>query len=185
MREIEQLERIFNATRAAWKRIKTAQTRMWSDWMAVGEGLQEGQRWAMNKAGTNSPDGPGYRAAINEWLIRYGLVDMDKSDRSKLLQLMENRAAVEEWRATLTDYERRNLNNPTLVYRKWSAANRVRARRPRNGAVSITQHNRAQERIRELEETAEHTDSLRSLLRRVLEEATMSDDLRRAVEAVV
>ena len=53
-------------------------------------------------------------------------VILDKSDRAKLLQLMEERPAVEEWRATLTDYDRRNLNNPTIVWRKWTAATRER-----------------------------------------------------------
>jgi hypothetical protein len=37
---------------------------------------------------------------------------------------MEERPAVEEWRATLTDYERRNLNNPTIAWRNWTAATR-------------------------------------------------------------
>src|ERR1700760_2271005 len=103
---------------SAWKRIKTAQSRMWADWMAVGEGLWEGRRWSMRTAGTNSPEGRGYVVAFAEWLQRYRLDDMDKSDRAKLLQLMEERGSVEEWRSTLTDYERRNLNNPTLVWRK-------------------------------------------------------------------
>jgi hypothetical protein len=39
---------------------------------------------------------------------------MDKSDRAKLLQLMEERPAVEEWRAGLPEYERRSLNHPIV-----------------------------------------------------------------------
>jgi hypothetical protein len=70
--------------------------------------------------------------------------DMDKSDRAKLLQLMEERPAVEEWRATLTDYERRNLNNPTIAWRKWTAATRVKKPKPRTAGVSATEHGRAQ-----------------------------------------
>jgi hypothetical protein len=86
--------------------------------MTIGEGLLEGRRWAMQQAGTNRPEGKGYVVAYAEWLKRYRVDDMDKSDRAKLLQLMEERPAVEEWRATLTDYERRNLNNPTIAWRK-------------------------------------------------------------------
>ena len=111
--EGEKLEQIGKAMMLAWGRIKKAQARMWGDWMTIGEGLLEGRRWAMQMAGTNKPEGRGYVTAYAEWLKRYRVDDMDKSKRAKLLQLMEERPGVEEWRATLTDYERRNLNNPT------------------------------------------------------------------------
>ena len=63
--------------RAAWLQIKKAQTRMWSQWMTVGEGLMEGRRWAMAQAGVNRPEGKGYNTALSEWLTRYGVSDMD------------------------------------------------------------------------------------------------------------
>jgi hypothetical protein len=47
---------------------------------------------------------------------------------------MEERLAVEEWRNTLPDYERRNLNNPIVVWRKWTAATRVKKPKPRLAA---------------------------------------------------
>ena len=113
----------------------------------------------MQIASTNRPEGKGYVTAFGEWLTRYRVDDMDKSDRAKLLQLMEERPAVEEWRATLTDYERRNLNNPIVVWRKWTAATRVRKPKSRMASVSGGEHGRAQEmigqqqaRISELEE---------------------------------
>src|SRR5262245_30822356 len=112
----------------------------------------------MQMAGANRPEGKGYVIAFAEWLKRYRVDDMDKSDRAKLLQLMEERPAVEEWRATLTDYERRNLNNPVIVWRKWTAATRVKKPKPR-AAVPATELGRArviieqqQARITELEE---------------------------------
>jgi len=40
----------------------------------------------------------GYVTAFGEWLKRYRVDDMGKSDRAKLLQLTEERPAVEEWR---------------------------------------------------------------------------------------
>jgi len=145
--------------RAAWLQIKKAQTRMWSQWMTVGEGLMEGRRWAMAQAGVNRPEGKGYNTALSEWLTRYGVSDMDASDRAKLLQLMEERLAIEEWRATLTDHERRTLNNPTLVWRKWNAMTKEKKRRPRTASFSAAEMGRAratveqqQERIAELEE---------------------------------
>jgi hypothetical protein len=147
----ENLERIGHAMMQAWQRVKKAQTRMWGDWMTIGEGLLEGRRWAMQVAGTNKPEGKGYVLAFNEWLKRYRVDDMDKSDRAKLLQLMEERPAVEEWRATLTDYERRNLNNPIVVWRKWSAATRVTKPKHRTAGVSGSEHGRAQATIEQLQ----------------------------------
>ena len=159
MSERENLEEIGKAMMQAWRRIKNAQARMWGDWMTIGEGLLEGRRWAMQMACTNKPEGKGYVTAYAEWLKRFKVDDMDKSDRAKLLQLMEERPGVEEWRASLPNYERRNLNNPTIAWRKWTAATRVKKLKPRSAGTSATEHGRAlamieqqQARIEELEE---------------------------------
>ena len=149
--ESENLEHIGHAMMLAWTRVKKAQARMWGEWMTIGEGLLEGRRWAMNRAGTNRPEGKGFVMAYSEWLKRYKVDDMDKSDRAKLLQLMEERPGVEEWRATLTDYDRRNLNNPTIVWRKWTAATRVKKPKSRTEGVSATEHGRARTMIEQLQ----------------------------------
>jgi hypothetical protein len=151
MKEGEKLEEIGKAMMQAWGRIKKAQARIWGDWMTIGEGLLEGRRWAMQQAGTNRPEGKGYVLNYGEWLKRYRVDDMDKSDRAKLLQLMEERPAVEEWRASLTDHERRNLNNPIIAWRKWTAATRVKKPKPRSAGVSATEHGRAQANIERLQ----------------------------------
>src|SRR5262245_20518112 len=151
MDENDKLDQIGRAMQAAWTRVKKAQSRMWGDWMIIGDGLLEGRRWAMQKAGTNKPEGKGYVIAFGEWLTRYKVDDMDKSDRAKLLQLMEERPAVEEWRVTLTDHERRNLNNPIIVWRKWTAATRVKKPRSRTAAVPASEHDRAQAIIEQLQ----------------------------------
>ena len=150
MSNVERLEDIGHAMMLAWGRIKKAQARMWGDWMTIGEGLLEGRRWAMQRAGTNRPEGRGYVVAFGEWLKRYRVDDMDKSDRAKLLQLMEERPGVEEWRSTLTDYERRNLNNPTIAWRKWTAATRVAKPKPRTAGISLSEHGRARATIDQL-----------------------------------
>src|SRR5262252_357095 len=99
------------AMQAAWGRVKKSEARLWGDWMIIGDGLMEGRAWAMRQAGTNVPEGKGYIMAYNEWLKRWHVEDIDKSVRAKLLNIMEERAAVEEWRATLTVPDRRRLNN--------------------------------------------------------------------------
>ena len=190
----DKLEQIGKAMMAAWSRIKKSQARMWGDWMTIGEGLLEGRRWAMQMAGTNKPEGKGYVMAYSEWLKRYKVDDMDKSDRAKLLQLMEERPAVEEWRATLTDYERRNLNNPTIAWRKWTAATRVKKPKPRTAGVSATEHGRAQvtieqqqARVKELEEELtsdkariNELEAENAKLRRKLGQAMPDKPVRRA-----
>jgi hypothetical protein len=158
MDDSDNMDRIGRAMMAAWSRVKKAETRMWGEWMTIGEGLMEGRRWAMHQAGTNKPEGKGFVMAYSEWLHRYKVDDMDKSDRAKLLQLMEERPAVEEWRMTLTDPERRRLNNPIIVWRKWTAATRVKKPKPRTAGVSGTEHGRAQHIIEQLQARIEELE---------------------------
>jgi hypothetical protein len=156
MKDIERADQIGRTTQAAWARVKKAQTRLWSDWMIVGDGLLEGRRWAMQQADTNKPEGKGYVMAFNEWLKRYKLADMHKADRAKLLQLMEERMEVEEWRNSLPVHEQRSLNNPTGVWRRYTAATRVKPARPKPSAKEMTRARvtigQQQARIVELED---------------------------------
>ena len=166
----DNLERIGHNMMLAWARIKKAQARMWGDWMTNGEGLMEGRRWAMQMASTNRPEGKGYVTAFGKWLKRYRVDDMDKSDRAKLLQLMEERPAVEEWRATLPDYERRSLNNPIIVWRKWTVATRVNKPKQRTAGVSASEHGRAQAMIGQLQaRIAELEEELAAARERIAE----------------
>ena len=174
----ENLERIGHAMMLAWSRVKKANARMWSDWMVIGDGLLEGRRWAMQIAGTNRPEGKGYVINFAEWLKRYKIDDMHKADRAKLLQLMEERPAIEEWRANLPDYERRNLNNPTIVWRKWTADTREKKPKSRTAAVSGTEHGRARAMIEQLQaRTAELEEEHSAALARIaeLEESAARD----------
>ena len=129
-----------------WGRVKRAQAGMWSEWMIIGEGLLAGRHWAMRQAKVNRPEGRGYCLALSEWLERWKVHDMDNSDRAKLLQLMEERPAVEEWRASLTPHERRNLNNPTIVWRKWKALGRARQSKSPTGVLPASRQSTRRER---------------------------------------
>jgi hypothetical protein len=151
MDERDNLENVGHAMMLAWARVKKARARMWGEWMTIGEGLLAGRHWAMRQAEANKPEGKGYVIAFAEWLKRFKVNDMDKSDRAKLLQIMEERPAIEEWRAELKPHERLQLNNPTLVWRKWTADTRVKKPKPRTAAVSAKEHGRAQAMIDELQ----------------------------------
>ena len=124
----DESDRIVRQGTAAWRRIKKEKS--WNDWMAVGDALHVGRTFAMNDAGTNAPIGKGYNLAFNQFLIDAQLDDMDPSDRAKLFTVMENRPAIEQWRATLSQTERLRLNHPTSVLRKWQQATKEPKAKP-------------------------------------------------------
>jgi hypothetical protein len=119
--------------------------------MTIGEGLLAGRTWAMRQAETNEPQGKAYALAFNEWLRQWKLHDMDKSDRAKLLQVMEERLAIEEYRAGLTERERRNANNPVVVLRKWKALER-RPRSSRPESVIVRENQRLRAHLLEMQQ---------------------------------
>src|SRR5262245_32962560 len=149
----EAVDQLSRAMEQAWRRIKRAESRLWGEWMIVGEGLLAGRAWAMQVSGSQQPRGRAYNTAYSEWLNRYrGIRDMDQSVRARLLKVMEERPAIEEWRATLTEPERRRLNHPTTVWQKWNARTREhRPSRPRRNASRIAvEHEQAIARMDEL-----------------------------------
>jgi hypothetical protein len=158
MTTVDHLEQMGIAMMKAWARVKKERKRRWSEWMIIGEGMVEGRNWAIRQAGSNGPEGKGYNLAFAEWLTRYKVDDMDKSDRAKLLQLMEERPAVEAWRADLPDEERLNLNNPTSVWRKWNATTRVKKPKSPDAALSAGESRRARGLIEQLQARVEELE---------------------------
>jgi hypothetical protein len=69
-----------------------------------------------------------------------------KGVRSRLMSCMDNQAAIEAWRGTLSLTERLQLNHPNSVWRKYQATQRApeKAAEPRTNAKD--------ESIRELQE---------------------------------
>jgi hypothetical protein len=146
-------DQLARAAMLAWGRIKRTQSRNWSEWMTLGEGLLAGRNWAMSTVETNRPEGKGYVLAFHEWLRRWRVNDLNKADRGNLLRVMEERPAIEEWRTnTLTDVERRKYNNPTVVWHKWKSLGRPRSRSSPEGARLRRANEQLQERIAELEQ---------------------------------
>jgi hypothetical protein len=83
-----------------------------------------------------SHKGRAYNEAFSKWLGTNTLVLPDKNGkdrtvsfatidtgtRSRLADLLDNRAAVEAWRSSLALGERLHLNHPNGVWRKWQAS---------------------------------------------------------------
>jgi len=165
----DERDRVARQGTEAWRRLKREKS--WADWIKVGEALQVGRDWAMNTAGTNRPEGKGYNLAFAEWLNKYRLDDMDKGDRSRLFDVMDNLVAITSWRQTLTLTERLALNHPSSVWRKFKCAIEPEATDPtaapkptlRDSVANLSEENHAQEllitelkaRIVELEEECE------------------------------
>ena len=116
----DERDRVSRQGTEAWRRLKREKS--WVDWLKVGEALQVGRDWAMNQAQTNKPEGKGYNLAFGEWLAKYKLDDMDKSDRCRLFDVMDNLANITQWRTTLTLTQRLALNHPSTVWRKFKKA---------------------------------------------------------------
>jgi hypothetical protein len=99
--------------------------RGFDDWMDIAGALQVGRAEVMRAVNTNQPTGRRYEKAMGEWLVAHSFHVIDKGTRNRLLECLQHRAAIEKWRATLTEGERFRLNHPDTVLRKWKAATLV------------------------------------------------------------
>jgi len=157
-------DRVCRQGTQAWRRLKKEKS--WGDWITVGQALQVGRDWAMSQAQTNKPEGKGYNLCFGEWLIKYKLDDMDKGDRARLFEVMDNLGMIQDWRRTLPLNVRLSLNHPNSVLRKFKRAiepeDKTVEPKPtlRDSVVNLSEENHAQEllitelknRIKELEE---------------------------------
>lgn len=153
-------ERISKQARAAWQRLK--KERSWTDWLAVGEGLVMWRAEAMRDASVNAPVGKGYNMAFAERLANNKLDDMDKGDRSRLFQCMDNIALIEDWRRTLPLTARLKLNHPSTVWRAWKRAMEPEA--APTGEPKPTLRDSVANLSQDLEAQRAHADELQAAL---------------------
>jgi hypothetical protein len=110
--------------KAAWARIQGNAKTTFSDWLLIGECLLVLRAQAMAEAKCNSPYGPRYQASISRLIASAGLQDVDSHERRSAIVLVENREAIERYRAGLTDAERRRANHCTTVVGLWRSQRR-------------------------------------------------------------
>jgi hypothetical protein len=75
--------------------------------------------------GTNKQSGivrRNYSREFSDWIKRHGFDAMAKSVRSVAIELHENAKAIEAWRATLPERQRKRLVHPLSNVRRWRAA---------------------------------------------------------------
>ena len=112
--------RVIRAGLDAWRAIGKAES--FESWKLIGEALLVGKRRAQRIA--DEADGWRERNYIYEfgrWMRDHGFSDMPKSVRSMAVELAENLPAIEAWRATLPERQRKRLIHPLSNVRRWRA----------------------------------------------------------------
>jgi hypothetical protein len=146
-------QKIIERGKAAWKRLEDDET--WSDWIATGEAFKAGRDAIRAKFFNNDPNPSGKRWAdiFGDWLKESGFARIKKSTRSRLLDCIENRPAIDAWRAKI-GARAFTLNHPEAVLRRWKAETQDTVEQP-------PKKNSKDEEIRRL---LDENDSLRRQL---------------------
>jgi hypothetical protein len=106
--------------RDAWEQINKAES--FEGWCAIGAALHVGKLHALKITKANAPWGRNYSREFSEWMRSHGFDAMAKSVRSVAIELHENAKAIEAWRATLQERQRRRLVHPLSNVRRWRAS---------------------------------------------------------------
>jgi hypothetical protein len=112
--------RTIRVGRDAWQAINRAES--FDGWRAIGAALAVGKHHALKVTGANAAWGRNYSREFAAWMKRHGFDKMAKSVRSVAVELHENANAIEAWRATLPERQRKRLVHPLSNVRRWRAA---------------------------------------------------------------
>jgi hypothetical protein len=112
--------RTIRAGRSAWRAIGKAES--FEAWRSIGAALAIGRAHALRVTGANRAAGQHYCREFAKWVRKHGFDQMPKSTRSVAILLHENATAIEEWRATLPERQRRRLVHPLSNVRAWRAS---------------------------------------------------------------
>jgi hypothetical protein len=104
----------------AWRAIGKAES--FDGWKAISAALHVGKLHALKVTQANAPWGKNYSREFGAWMKRHGFDAMAKSVRSVAVELHENANAIEAWRATLPERQRKRLVHPLSNVRRWRAS---------------------------------------------------------------
>ena len=88
-------------------------------WKTIGAALAVGKAHALRVTGANQAWGRNYSRAFCEWIEAHRFEKMAPSVRSVAIDLHENVGAIEQWRSTLNEKDRRRLVHPLSNVRRW------------------------------------------------------------------
>lgn len=112
-----------DAVKAGYEALRLLQdtrTKSWELWTAVGAALVILRDKVLEVTHAPRPMGKAYNLVFSELLTRFNLI-IDGGTRTRLFELLENRLAVEQWRAKHPD-QARKLTHPNSVWREWKRA---------------------------------------------------------------
>jgi hypothetical protein len=98
----------------AWREINKAES--FDGWKAIGAALAVGKAHALRVTGANAAWGRNYSREFSDWIKRHGFDSTANSVRSVAIELHENAKAIETWRATLPEKQRRLTSAITLSW---------------------------------------------------------------------
>lgn len=122
---------------AASRKIGRPRQRSFEDWLALARALAAARAHVLAKTGLESDASPIFRAAFakfvaeNPWIKPFA-GQSKESLRSAAYFVAKNEAAIEAWRATLSESDRARIRHPEVVRREF-----LRAHRP--PATKLTQ----------------------------------------------
>jgi len=113
--------RVIRAGRDAWEAInKAASFESWA--CRIGPALAIGKRHALKVTRANAAWGRAYSREFNLWVRQHGFERMPAATRSMAVELAENITAIEQWRSTLPEKQRRRLVHPQSIVKRWKAS---------------------------------------------------------------
>jgi hypothetical protein len=90
----------------------------WESWMRVGEALTIIRNAALKITDMKIPLGRRYSDVFGTSLRRFE-IKIDPGVIARLFEVMRNRGAIEDWRASLSSAERGRINHPQKVLQRW------------------------------------------------------------------
>jgi hypothetical protein len=114
------ITRTIRAGLNAWQAINKAES--FSSWKDISAALAVGKAHALRVSRANAAWGRNYSREFGKWLREYGFDRMPKSTRSVAIELHENAEAIEAWRETLPERQRKRLIHPLSNVRRWRAS---------------------------------------------------------------
>jgi hypothetical protein len=93
----------------------------WESWMRTGEALTIIRNAALKITDMKIPLGRKYSGVFGTSLRRFR-IKIDPGVIARLFEVMRNRGAIEDWRASLSSAERGRINHPQKVLAAWKKA---------------------------------------------------------------
>jgi hypothetical protein len=108
---------LYRRAAQSWDHLKQTRCDTWGHYVVIGKAMVAARAEILRKLDRTEPTGPAYQRTFKAWLVEYGLDDMDKGARARLIKLIAALPEVEEMLSGWPDRDRRERNHPNAIYR--------------------------------------------------------------------